>query len=113
MDPWVKQRLNKLETVAPGQRRKQKADPFVHVPLWWIAQATKLTRTPAALVCIELLYRHWKAKSPSFPFPNAGLKKLGVSRDVKRRVLRDLERGGLITVERPTRKTPIVTLVGL
>ena len=32
---------------------------------------------------------------------------------LKRRVLRDLERGGLITVERPPRKTPIVTLVGL
>jgi hypothetical protein len=31
---------------------------------------------------------------------------------LKRRVLRDLERGGLITVERPSRKTPIVTLVG-
>jgi hypothetical protein len=38
---------------------------------------------------------------------------LGVSREIKRRVLRDLERGGLITVERPIRKTPIVTLVGL
>ena len=113
MDPWIKQRLTELKSAAPGQRRKQKAQPFVHVPLWWIAQATKFTRTPAALVCIELLYRAWKAKSMTFPFPNADLKKLGVSRDVKRRVLRDLERGGLIRVERPTRKTPIVTLVGL
>jgi hypothetical protein len=111
MDPWVSQRLTELEAAAP--RRKQKAEPFVHVPLWWFAQATKFTRTPAALVCIELLYRAWMGKSLTFPFPNVDLKKLGVSRDVKRRVLRDLERGGLITVDRPTRKTPIVTLVGL
>ena len=37
----------------------------------------------------------------------------GVSREIKRRVLRDLEAAGLITVERPSRKSPIVTLVVL
>jgi len=113
MDAWVKRRLTELEAAAPGRRKRKKVEPFVHVPLWWITQATKLARTPAALVCIELLYRSWKAKSPTFPFSNENLKRLGVSREIKRRVLRDLERGGLITVERPTRKTPIVTLVGL
>jgi hypothetical protein len=35
-----------------------------------------------------------------------------VSREVKRRVLRDLERAKLISVERPLRKTPVVTLIG-
>ena len=39
--------------------------------------------------------------------------RLGVSRDVKRRVLRDLERARVIMVERPPRKTPRVTLVVL
>ena len=85
MDPWIKQRLTELKSAAPGQRRKQKAQPFVHVPLWWIAQATKLTKTPAALVCIDLLYRSWKAKSLTFPFSNKTLQKLGVSREIKRK----------------------------
>jgi hypothetical protein len=96
--------------VLPHKRAKE---AFVRVPLWWMIRATKLTKTPAAMVCIELLYRSWKTKSLTFPLPNARLQKLGVSREVKRRVLRDLERGRLITVERPARKTPIVTLIVL
>ena len=39
------------------------------------------------------------------------LDKLGVSRKVKHRVLRNLERAKLISVERPPNKNPIVTLV--
>jgi hypothetical protein len=91
--------------------KRKKTEPFVKVPLWWIAEAMRLTRTPAALVCIHLLYASWKARSLTFPFPNGRLKKVGVSREIKRRVLHDLEAGGLIKVERRSRKTPIVTLV--
>jgi hypothetical protein len=99
--------------MAPATKRprRKQAEPFVKVPLWWIEQAAKHTRSPAALVCIELLYVHWKTKRLRFSLPNGRLKKLGVSREIKRRVLRDLERGGLITVERSTCKNPIVTLV--
>ena len=101
--------VDTLNIGTPGKRKK--VEPFVKVPLWWIAAAAKHTRSPATLVCIELLHVHWKTKRLSFPLPNGRLKMLGVSREIKRRVLRDLERGGLITIERPTRKTPIVTLV--
>ena len=111
MDASAERRQSELEEAAP--KKKRKVEPFVKVPLWWIQQAATITKSSTAMVCIELLYRSWKAKSPTFPLPNGNLRKLGVSREIKRRVLRDLERGGLITVERPTRKTPIVTLVGL
>jgi hypothetical protein len=107
---WHVRRLRELEAAAPVGRKK-KAEPFVKVPLWWIAQATKATNTGKALVCVELLYAAWKAERPTFPLPNGRLTKLGVSRYAKRRALTDLERAGLITVERPQRKTPIVTLV--
>ena len=93
--------------------KHKKTEPFVKVPIWWMTEATRLTRTPAALGCIHLLLASWKARSLTFPFPNARLKKGGVSREVKRRVLRDLEAGGLIKVERRSGKTPIVTLVVL
>jgi hypothetical protein len=104
------ERRRELEATAPV-KRKRKVEPFVKVPLWWIAQATKATNTGKALVCIELLYAAWKAKRLTFPLPNGRLAKLGVSRYAKQRALRDLERAGLITVERPLRRTPIVTLV--
>jgi hypothetical protein len=85
MGVWEKQKLAELEAAAPCRRKRKKVEAFVHVPLWWITQATKLTRTPAALVCIELLYRSWKAKSLTFPFSNKTLQKLGVSREIKRK----------------------------
>ena len=110
-EPWHVKRLRELEAAAPARRKK--AEPFVKVPLWWIVQATKATNTGKALVCIELLYAAWKAKRPTFPLPNGRLARLGVKREIKRRALRDLERAGLITVERPARKTPIITLVVL
>ena len=78
--------------------------------MWWIAAAANYTLA-SHLVMVELLRASWKAKSSTFPLPNGRLEKLGVSREVKRRVLRDLEQGGLITVERPLRKSPVVTLV--
>jgi hypothetical protein len=62
---------------------------------------------------MELLRLHWKTKSSTFPLPNGRLERLGVSREIKRRVLRDLERGKFIVVERSPRRTPIITLVTL
>jgi hypothetical protein len=97
--------------VARTRAKRKKVEPFVKVPLWWIAQATKATNTGRALVCIELLYAAWKAKRPTFPLPNGRLAKLGVSPDTKGRALHDLERAGLITVERPPRRTPMITLM--
>ena len=110
-EPWHIRRRKELEAVAPMKRKKVEA--FVKVPLWWIMAAAKATGSPAVLVLIELLHLQWKTRRMSFPVPNARLKKLGVSREVKRRVLRDLQRAGLITVDQRTRKSPIVTLVSL
>jgi len=108
-EPWHVRRRRELEAAAPTKRKR--AEPFVKVPLWWIEAAAKATRSPATLVMIELLHAAWKAKSPTFPLPNGRLQRLGVNRETKRRVLRTLEEGGLIRVKRPSRKTPIVTLL--
>jgi len=94
-------------------KRKKKGEPFVQVPLWWIEAAAKDIGSPATLVLIELLRASWKAKSSSFPLPNGRLNKLGVSRQIKSRVLRALERRPVILVERKGRKTPVITLIGL
>jgi hypothetical protein len=108
-EPWHVRRRRELEAAAPAKRKK--AEPFVKVPMWWIEAASKATRSPATLVMIKLLRASWKARRSTFPLPNARLARRGVSRKVKHRVLRDLERAGLIVVDRPARKTPLISLV--
>jgi hypothetical protein len=109
-EPWHVKRLREFVAAAP---KHKKTERFVRVPLWWIETAAKDARSPTTLVLIELLYAAWKAKSSTFPLPNGRLKSLGVSREVKRRVLRDLERRPVILVKRSPGKTPIITLIGL
>jgi hypothetical protein len=110
-DDWFSRQQQARPSATTRSKTKPKTEPFVKMPLWWAEAAAKATRSPATLVLVELLWAHWKAKSLTFPLPNVRLRKQGTSRKVKRRVLRDLERVGLITVERPECKSPIVTLV--
>jgi hypothetical protein len=105
-------RMQELEAKAPVKRKKA-ADPFVKVPLWWAEAAAKATRTPKALVWIELLRVAWKTKRATFSLPSGRLAKAGVSKDMKGRALRELEVAGLITVERRNGKNPMVTIVVL
>jgi hypothetical protein len=104
-----------IETLNTGviAIRRKSAEPFVKMPLRWAETAAKACKSPTVVVLVELLHIRWKTQRTTFPLPNGRLQKLGVSRGAKRRILRALERARLISVERPTRKTPIVTLVGL
>jgi DNA-binding HxlR family transcriptional regulator len=91
--------------------KRQRTEPFVQMPLWWAETAAKATKSPATLVLVELLHRHWKTSRLTFSLPNGRLSKLGASRKTKTRVLRELERAGLIKVDGMNGKTPIVTLL--
>jgi hypothetical protein len=93
-------------------KKKRKEPAFAKVPLWWAEAATKAAKDPAALI-LWLLYLAWKARKLTFPLPNSYFTKNGASRKTKYRVLRDLEAGGLITVERQNGKSPSVTIVVL
>jgi hypothetical protein len=94
------------KTVSGIKRR----DAFAIVPLWWAEQAAKAGRNVNLLVCVNLVYRAWRAKGrageKSFVMPNSK----GVDRGTKIRTLRALERAGLIAVEWRARKSPIITL---
>ena len=99
-----------IETVV-GQRKARRQEPFAMVPLAWAASAAKATRTRKALVWILLLHTAWRTKSATFPLSNAGLAKSGVSREIKRRALAELEAAGLIVVERAPGRAPRVTML--
>jgi hypothetical protein len=94
---------------AVPRQRKLHNEPFAPVSLARAAKAAQATRSPELLVWVEIEYLAWKANDAPFPLPSARLRRLGVSRKVKVRILRDLERAGLITVEWLRRQAPIVT----
>jgi hypothetical protein len=101
---WAKRRKAELEARAPTKRKK--VEPFVQMPLRWVEAAAEATGSPVTILLVELFRLRWRTQRTTFPLPNGRLAHLGVSREVKRRVLRDLERAGLIMVERPARKSP-------
>ncbi len=82
---------------------------FVKVPLWWIRAATKATRTPKALVAVELLFASWQAQSMTFALPSGRLKRPGLSRMTIWRALQQLKAAGLITIKLRGRKAPQIS----
>jgi hypothetical protein len=91
--------------------RKRRIDKFVKVPLWWAEHAAKATRTPKAMVWVWLAYLAWEQGSNTFKLPNGRLQIRGVGRHAKARALRQLEKAGLIRVDRSGTKSPVVTLI--
>ena len=93
----------------------RKKDTFIKVPIWWATEAAKATKTPSPssfwhLPASRLVEGKERLR---FTLPNGWLERRGVSREIKRRVLRDLEAAGLIKIERTNRQSPRVTIVVL
>lgn len=91
------------------RRIHKRQQHFIQVPWSWVE------RLPGAaghtyLVALHLLYLHWKGNGGPIKLPNGMLKIDGVSRQSKWRALVDLERRGLIVVERRHSKSPVVRL---
>jgi hypothetical protein len=114
MEAEIQRRIAGSRAAAERNRRRKEAETFVKVPLWWIDQAAKLTRSPTTLVLIELLHAKFRARSSTFTLSNARLRKLGVNRDTKSRILRDLAsgKGKMITLEQKPGRAPQITLIG-
>jgi hypothetical protein len=68
-------------------------------------------RCPQAIVWYYIHYRVWADGQRTVPLPNKTLASLGVTRWVKQRALRNLERARLVRVEYRGRKSPLVTLL--
>jgi hypothetical protein len=104
-----------VETVNTGvtisNTRRLEHKVFAMVPLKWGAKAATATKTTKAMVWIMLLHAAWEANNASFSFPNGRLKRAGVNRYTKYRALKELQAGGLITVEQNRGKAPTVTIL--
>lgn len=62
-------------------------------------------------VALHLLYRDWKSNGMPIKLANGMLKIDGIGRTTKHRALADLERRGLIAVDRRRRKSPTIRLL--
>ena len=113
IDPFDLKRLALRERLAVVPRKIQKQRRhFVKVPGIWAERLARARYIVSYRVALHLLYRHWKAGGRSFSLANGSLKTEGVARGTKWRALRELERLGLITVERRPRKSPVITVHG-
>ena len=86
-------------------RRKQ----FVQVP-WGLVETLLGASSCTWYVAMYLAHLHWKSGNVTVKLANGMLQEDGVSRASKWRALAELERRGLVTIERKNGKSPVVTL---
>jgi hypothetical protein len=92
----------------PARIRKRR-EQFVMVPMaWHDALKNPLATGLTVLLAIYLCHLDWKNHGKPFKLPNGMLEYDGVCRQTKWRVLRELERRGLISVECRSKKSPII-----
>jgi hypothetical protein len=91
--------------------RERRAGNFIaYIPLVWFQQACALPGKAAVLGAA--LWYHYRRNGPKpFRLTNAGLKGFGITRQAKYRALDALEAAGLISVRRPGKKSPEITIL--
>jgi hypothetical protein len=110
---WLKDYKTPEKTVRrlvspPIRKRRQH---FVKLPLTWVEQLANARSANIYRVAIHLHYLHWRGEGDPIKLTNGILAMGGVNRFAKWRALQELERLGLITIERRRRKAPLITLV--
>jgi hypothetical protein len=111
MDDYAKRRLAELHAAAPAKHKKTAA--FAVILLQEAAKAFAVANCPKATLWLWLWLLHQTRKTGkrTVAVPNGAVAKYGISREMKRRALRQWEAAGLVAVERGSRKTPVVTLL--
>jgi hypothetical protein len=94
-------------TAAVKAKRRQN---FIRFPYRWFEVLQKERSGRVYRVALFLLYRNWRNQGRPIPLSNLLLADVGVARREKWRALANLERLGLVKVERRKRKAPLVTV---
>jgi hypothetical protein len=93
---------------AKARRRRQQ---FVKFPCSWVERLQAARHIGSYRLALHLLHRHWKADGKPVRASNVAVAWVGLSRGEKARALEELERLGLIRVERRPRQAPLVTVL--
>jgi hypothetical protein len=93
----------------PARIRKRR-EQFTILPMVWkeMLGAKPMASGATHQVAWHLLHTHWKNRGKPFKLPNGLLRHDGITRFAKWRALKDLERRGLVRIERRQRRSPIV-----
>jgi hypothetical protein len=116
-DPYADLKRHRWpDDMPPATRRRTTASSrkrchFIKVPVPWVERLTQAHYIATYRVALHLLYLSWKAGSQSVELPNGSLRAEGVERRAKWRALQELERLGLIAIERRLRKAPRVAVL--
>ena len=94
------------DKAAPARRRSGRE--FTIVPRSWSDRLKGARLATTYKLAVYLLYHHWKTGNP-IALTNVALAGTGVTRRSKWRALCELERLGLVEVERRARRSPRVT----
>jgi hypothetical protein len=90
-------------------KRPKRIEPFLQIQHTAIKAGAKvLSSSKQLLVWLYIHHRMWADKSSAVVIANKALEAWGVSRRAKYAALINLERAGLIYVERRERKSPVV-----
>jgi hypothetical protein len=91
---------------------KRSAKPFTKFPHTWKQRLADIhAHGNTYRTALHLLHRFWQTGNRRLVLANVALGQEGVNREAKRTALRQLERAGLVLVERRSRKSPIVHLL--
>jgi hypothetical protein len=95
--------------VTPRKIRKRRAH-FITVPFTWLERLQDAPGQTYRLALL-LLYRHWQGGGKAIQLANGMLAIDGIPATSKKRALLDLERRGLVRVERRKKKSPVVRVL--
>ena len=96
---------------ATRPKKKKWRRRFIKVPWSWVDRLKTSNRGATYRVALHLIYAHWRAGGRPIHLANITLAEEGVNRRAKWRALGELERFGLVKIERRSRKAPLVTLI--
>ena len=95
------------EPVRTPRRMAKRREHFIRVPFCWLERLGGASGQIYALA-LHLLYLQWRNNGRAFNLPNGMLAMDGIGRSTKWRALVELERRGLISIERRRGKSPMV-----
>jgi hypothetical protein len=98
---------SELYVEEPAGRAKRRRH-WVKVPYLWLEGLAGASGAAYGLA-LCLLYRSWRNGGEPMKLGNGGLS--GISASAKRRALNELERRGLVRVERRLKRSPVVRLL--
>jgi hypothetical protein len=99
-----------LRQAAVPRKIQKRRKHFIMVPVHWYERLQDAHGRTTWQLALFLLYQHWKQTGKPIKLPNGMLKYDGINRASKWRALKDLERLGLISIQRRLKRSPIIQL---